>query len=437
MIPKLTRGGSSFKGAFRYYLHDKGADTQNRIEWFHTENMLTTDPQKAWRVMAYTAKSQERLKEASGQSRAGRKLEKPVFAFSLAWHPEQQPTPEHMLTTAREAIRTLGLEEHEAVIVSHGDEPQKHVHVIVNRVHPISGKAGDVRNSKRKFSDFALAYEEANGKIYCEQRQENFQKRREGKSTRYRDPHIVAAWQSTNNGTDFVAALAAHGYRLAQGRKRLVVIDPHGKALNPVRNLVDVKAYQFLARLRDLDFDRLPDAKKAFATVRLNAPGGKIGKPIDQLAKIRRDTQVRHQQEHETALGLHERRVRSAKRDLARFYELPERKQQLVQLKRKIALAPWWKNLLGLTKKDRFDLREQAMAYNTDLASYREKVAKVREKGLVVLADLEKRQQKEMASIKLHLDWREAGGEKSRLPTKLRDRLKAERTKQVDRQQSR
>ena len=114
MVPKVTQGGSSFKGAFRYYLHDKGANTSDRIEWVHTENLRTSDPAKAWKAMAYTAKAQERLKEASGQARTGRKLERPVFAFSLAWHPEQSPDKAHMLATARQAIDMLGLGEHEA-----------------------------------------------------------------------------------------------------------------------------------------------------------------------------------------------------------------------------------------------------------------------------------------------------------------------------------
>lgn len=193
MIPKVTKGGSSFKGAFNYYLHDKDADTQDRIAWTQTENMRTNDPDKAWRIMAYTAKEQNRLKEASGQSRAGRKLEKPVFAFSLAWHPEQNPSKHHMLETAREAISMIGLQDREAVIVAHRDEPQKHVHVIVNRVHPITGMAADVRNSKRKFSDFARAYEHEHGKIYCEQREANHKKREEGQSTRYHDQEIADA----------------------------------------------------------------------------------------------------------------------------------------------------------------------------------------------------------------------------------------------------
>lgn len=149
MIPKITNGGASFRGAFRYYLHDKGAETSSRVAWTQTVNLHTPDAAKAWKVMAYTAQAQERLKEASGQSRAGRKLEKPVFAFSLAWHPEQSPSQEHILDTAQKAIDALGLGEHEAVIVAHTDEPQKHVHVIVNRVHAsaVSGHAILLRQS--------------------------------------------------------------------------------------------------------------------------------------------------------------------------------------------------------------------------------------------------------------------------------------------------
>ena len=105
MIPRIAAGGGNFRGAFQYYLHDKDATTRSRVAWTHTENLLTRDPDKAWRVMAYTAKEHERLKEASGQKTTGRKLTKPVFAFSLSWHPEQKPDRDHMLATARALAR--------------------------------------------------------------------------------------------------------------------------------------------------------------------------------------------------------------------------------------------------------------------------------------------------------------------------------------------
>jgi hypothetical protein len=50
MIPKITTGGKSFQGAFMYYMHDKKADTRERVAWTQTENMLTTDPIKRGRL---------------------------------------------------------------------------------------------------------------------------------------------------------------------------------------------------------------------------------------------------------------------------------------------------------------------------------------------------------------------------------------------------
>jgi hypothetical protein len=92
MIPRIAGGGRSFKGAYAYFGHDKEQTTKHRVEWTHTENMLTDDPDKAWKVMAYTVYEQARLKEASGQKATGRKLQKPVFSYSLAWHPNRTRT---------------------------------------------------------------------------------------------------------------------------------------------------------------------------------------------------------------------------------------------------------------------------------------------------------------------------------------------------------
>src|SRR5713101_7311188 len=69
-----------------------------------------------------------------------RKLTKPVFAYSIAWHPGERPTKAEQLETARSSLEAQGLEEHQALILCHTDEPQAHVHVIVNRVHPVTGK---------------------------------------------------------------------------------------------------------------------------------------------------------------------------------------------------------------------------------------------------------------------------------------------------------
>lgn len=406
MIPKITTGGSSFKGAFRYYLHDKGAETSARVAWAHTANLRVSDPAQAWKAMAYTARAQERLKEASGQSRAGRKLEKPVFAFSLAWHPEQSPTQDHMLETAQKAIAALGLGEHEHVIVAHSDEPQKHVHVIVNRVHPLTGLAGDVRNSKRKMSDFAREYEQAEGHVYCSQRQENHEKRQSGEKTRYHDPHIAEAWETTDSGEGFIAALKARGYNLAQGRKRIVVIDPHGKAHNPTRHLPQVKAKDLRARLGGL---ALPRAANDIDEVDEKSPS-----PAKEAAPSREDPakaaaarmaalKEKHRLANEREEAQQGRRLHFAKGRLAEHFDLRAKKDKLLALKNKVANAPWWQKLLGVTRRDRKALSAQGRVYNEALAQYREKLSQIKDQGREALAALTRAQDHETRELALHL----------------------------------
>ena len=61
MVPAITAGGRSFKGAALYYLHDKRRKgeavrlTAERVGWVETVNLPTADPERAWRIMAHTA----------------------------------------------------------------------------------------------------------------------------------------------------------------------------------------------------------------------------------------------------------------------------------------------------------------------------------------------------------------------------------------------
>ena len=117
MVPAITAGGRSFKGAFLYYAHDKRREgeavryTTERVAWVETVNLPTGDPERAWRIMAHTALAQAELKAAAGTKATGRKLKNPVFAYSLAWHPGERPTKADMMEAARESLKAQGLEE--------------------------------------------------------------------------------------------------------------------------------------------------------------------------------------------------------------------------------------------------------------------------------------------------------------------------------------
>lgn len=170
MIPRVGQGGSSFKGAGQYYLHDKDASTSERVVFTHTMNMHTNDPEKALKVMAWTAEHQKDLKFAGGVKATGRKLEKPVYTYSLSWAPDETPSKEEMVSAMTDSLKVLGMDDREVLMVAHSDTNAPHIHAIVNRVHPENGKAVSNSRDHLKLSRWAEGYERDQGKIRVQAR---------------------------------------------------------------------------------------------------------------------------------------------------------------------------------------------------------------------------------------------------------------------------
>ena len=116
---RATKGrGTSFKGALVYVLHDKDAQTSERVGFVEMHNLATDDPHRAWREMKALCDAADELKKRSGVKATGRKLTKPVYAFTLNWHEADNPDAAHMRETAADALRALGMENRQAVIVA-------------------------------------------------------------------------------------------------------------------------------------------------------------------------------------------------------------------------------------------------------------------------------------------------------------------------------
>ena len=246
MVPRVSRQGRSFTGAWRYYAHDKrtaqqqaqGQEvrTRERVAFIHTENLSgIEDDRAAVGLMIDTAKQ-------------SRRCEKPVYAFSLAWHPDEEaPDKTRMIEAGREALKALGMQEHQALMIAHTDTAHPHVHVIVNRVHPDTGKAINLYKDQEKLQAWALGYERAQGKVYCHAREFNALARQAAKEQdgrpaprRYADNTLAACWTRSDSGKSFKAALEAKGWGLARGDRKeavLMAVAPSGRAFAVLREL--------------------------------------------------------------------------------------------------------------------------------------------------------------------------------------------------------
>ena len=145
MIGKLHRSGGSFRGAIAYCLDeprdrelrpDAPSGEPSRVAWTETVNLATDDARVAARQMAAT------------------------------------------VTAARASLRSLGLEDHQAVLVAHRDGTTPHVHVVANRVSIEDGRAAPLSQSRLQLSRWAEAYERQQGHIRCPRRVAHNQDRR-------------------------------------------------------------------------------------------------------------------------------------------------------------------------------------------------------------------------------------------------------------------
>src|SRR5690625_373319 len=144
MIAKTPKGGGGNFHSLSTYLQQEG-----KIEWAETRNTAPGDMDVAVKEMEHTAKA----------SRA----KKPVYHVSISWHPDDQPTKAQMIQVADRYLDHMGLKDHQAAIVSHKDSKHPHIHLMINRVHPTTGRAWDRWQDYKKMESFCRLMEKEYG----------------------------------------------------------------------------------------------------------------------------------------------------------------------------------------------------------------------------------------------------------------------------------
>lgn len=132
MIGKVMKG-RGFAGLARYLETGRTGNTTDRVEWIEARNLPTNDPQTASLLMRATAAQSDRV-------------QKPVYHIALSFDPDDAVDHATMVRVADRLLADLGLNDHQALIVAHGDTRHPHLHIMVNRVHPETHRAWDPKN---------------------------------------------------------------------------------------------------------------------------------------------------------------------------------------------------------------------------------------------------------------------------------------------------
>lgn len=122
--------GSSFEGALSF---GAGRTKVGKVsELVVTHNLVSTD-------VAGMAGEMEAVCRYSSHIRKG------VLHISISFHPEESPSQPLMLEAMYAYLQEMHIriEDHQIVVYEHHDTAHKHLHVYVNRVSMVTGKAPD------------------------------------------------------------------------------------------------------------------------------------------------------------------------------------------------------------------------------------------------------------------------------------------------------
>src|SRR2546428_6731600 len=146
----VSSSNKSFRVLARYLSEGRTGEEQNRVAWVASRNLPTDDPELAARIMRATAGQNVRVKE-------------PVYHLALSFDPGDAVDRAAMERVADRVLETLGLQEHQVLIVAHADREHAHMHLMVNRVHPETGKVWSRWQDYRAIQRLLREEEEAAG----------------------------------------------------------------------------------------------------------------------------------------------------------------------------------------------------------------------------------------------------------------------------------
>ncbi|RCR68348.1 relaxase/mobilization nuclease domain-containing protein [Larkinella punicea] len=179
--------------------------------------------------------------------------------------------------------KQLGLDEQRRVIVLHTKKGRTHAHVVWERYDHKTGKVISDSFSR-------LAQDRA---------RKEMERVFEHQPTPHRNKHrpelkeaLTDFWNQTETGKDFVRAVHANGYLLAEGvpRHPFMVVDENGRSFDLVRQLKGVRIKDVRGRLRN---EKLIPEKEAIELMRQKREGSSDSGKAEQQRDTDHDKAVR------------------------------------------------------------------------------------------------------------------------------------------------
>ncbi|MGH7618568.1 MAG: relaxase/mobilization nuclease domain-containing protein [Gemmatimonadaceae bacterium] len=126
----VSSSSRSFASLGKYLVIGRDKVEEGRVAWTSARNLPTDDPEVAAKIMRATAAQNVRVSQ-------------PVYHLALSFDPRDAVDRAAMERVANRVLGELKLQEHQAIIVAHADRAHPHLHILINRVHPETGRVWD------------------------------------------------------------------------------------------------------------------------------------------------------------------------------------------------------------------------------------------------------------------------------------------------------
>jgi hypothetical protein len=214
---------------------------------------------------------------------AGTRCEKHLYSLSI--NPPAPLTRQQYLAAVDRIEKGLGLAGQPRAIVFHVKNGREHCHVVWSRIDSRNLRAVHISHDRMKLRtlarelarEFGLPLPEGLARDLRDQNgpkrditlAEKRQAELTGITPEERRAVITAAFRASDTAEAFRAALAQHGYVLAQGDRRgFVVVDRFGDVHSLARQIEGIKTGALKQRLHPLTPDQLPGVDEARAMMR-------------------------------------------------------------------------------------------------------------------------------------------------------------------------
>ncbi len=254
--------------------------SSNRCTWWWAKHLQSEENDNVRVVKSYGLRSDsiEAMLEEMMDLAQGTKCENPFYQMNINPAPGERLTGEDWERAREIAEKKHGFEGQPYFMVMHVKYGREHPHFIYSRIDIENMRAiPDSLDAKKNHAiareierEFGLEktigpYDREAGAPRpprAPKKYEMYRDKQNGLDTRDIQAEVTELFQQSHDGMEFRAVLEEHGYRLATGRRGLLILDSAGKEHSLARRC-GVPMNEVLSFMRDVDLKTVPTVEQA------------------------------------------------------------------------------------------------------------------------------------------------------------------------------